>query len=58
MAVTVFMEGPVSRRPEILKAFFGRWGVEPSTPVIKKTSLISLGSHLWDAFRFSTLTAS
>jgi len=31
-AVTIFMEGPVSRRPEILKAFFGRWGVEPSTP--------------------------
>ena len=31
-AVTVFMEGPVSRRPEILKAFFGRWGVEPTTP--------------------------
>ena len=31
-AVTVFMEGPVSWRPEILKAFFGRWGVKPSTP--------------------------
>ena len=31
-AVTVFMEGPVSRRPEILKDFFGRWGVEPATP--------------------------
>jgi len=31
-AVTVFMEGPVSRRPEILKAFFGRWGVEPASP--------------------------
>ena len=31
-AVTVFMEGPVSRRPEILKAFFGRWGLEPATP--------------------------
>jgi len=31
-AVTVFMEGPVSWRPEILKAFFGRWGVEPATP--------------------------
>jgi beta-lactamase class D len=31
-AVTVFMEGPVSRRPEILKAFFGRWGVEPTNP--------------------------
>jgi len=30
-AVTVFMEGPVSRRPEILKAFFGRWGVEPTS---------------------------
>jgi len=31
-AVTVFMEGPVSRRPEIMKAFFGRWGVEPTSP--------------------------
>ena len=31
-AVTVFMEGPVSRRPEMLKAFFGRWGVEPTSP--------------------------
>ena len=31
-AVTVFMEGHVSRRPEILKAFFGRWGVEPTSP--------------------------
>ena len=31
-AVTIFMEGPVSRRPEILKAFFGRWGVEPTSP--------------------------
>jgi len=31
-AVTVFMEGPVSRRPEILKAFFGRWGFEPTSP--------------------------
>jgi len=31
-AVTVFMEGPVSRRPEILKAFFGRWGAEPTSP--------------------------
>ena len=31
-AVTVFMEGPVSRRPEILKVFFGRWGVEPASP--------------------------
>ena len=31
-AVTVFMEGPVSRRPEVLKAFFGRWGVEPTNP--------------------------
>ena len=30
-AVTVFMLGPVSRRPEILKAFFSRWGVEPSS---------------------------
>jgi hypothetical protein len=31
-AVTVFMGGPVSRRPEILKAFFGRWGFEPASP--------------------------
>ena len=31
-AVTVFLEGPVSRRPEILKAFFGRWGVAPTRP--------------------------
>ena len=31
-AVTVFMEGPVSRRPEILKAFFGRWEVKPTSP--------------------------
>ena len=31
-AVTVFMEGTVSRRPEILKAFLGRWGVEPTSP--------------------------
>lgn len=31
-AVTVFMEGPVSRRLEILKAFFGRWGFEPASP--------------------------
>ena len=30
-AVTVFMEGPVFRRPEILKAFFGRWGFEPAS---------------------------
>jgi beta-lactamase class D len=30
-AVTVFLLGPVSRRPEILKAFFSRWGVEPSS---------------------------
>lgn len=28
-AVTVFMAGPVSRRPEIIKAFYSRWGVEP-----------------------------
>jgi hypothetical protein len=27
-AVTVFLEGAVSRRPEVLKVFFGRWGVE------------------------------
>ena len=31
-AVTVFMEGSITRRPEILKAFFGRWGVEPTSP--------------------------
>ena len=31
-AVTAFLEGPVSRRPEILKAFFGRWGVGPTRP--------------------------
>ena len=31
-AVTVFMEGSISRRPEILKAFFGRWGVKPTSP--------------------------
>lgn len=28
-AVTVFMAGPASRRPEIIKAFYSRWGVEP-----------------------------
>jgi beta-lactamase class D len=27
-AVTVFLEGAVSRRPEVLKAFFGRWELE------------------------------
>ncbi|MCX6946359.1 MAG: penicillin-binding transpeptidase domain-containing protein [Verrucomicrobia bacterium] len=27
-AVTVFLEGPVSRRPKVLKAFFGRWELE------------------------------
>jgi len=31
-AVTVFLKGAVSRRPEVLKAFFGRWGVEPAIP--------------------------
>lgn len=31
-AVTVFMAGPASRRPEIIKAFYGRWGVEPAGP--------------------------
>ena len=29
-AVTVFMLGEVSRRPEVVKAFFSRWGVEPA----------------------------
>ena len=28
-AVTVFMAGPATRRPEIIKAFYSRWGVEP-----------------------------
>jgi hypothetical protein len=27
-AVTVFLEGAVSRRPEVLKAFFERWELE------------------------------
>jgi len=27
-AVTVFMAGPATRRPEIIKAFYSRWGVE------------------------------
>jgi beta-lactamase class D len=31
-AVTVFMAGPVARRPEIIKAFYSRWGVEPVHP--------------------------
>ncbi len=31
-AVTVFMEGPVSRRLEVVRAFLGRWGVEPTNP--------------------------
>ena len=29
-AVTVFMLGDVDRRPEVVKAFFSRWGVEPA----------------------------
>ena len=29
-AVTVFMLGEVGRRPEMIKAFFSRWGVEPA----------------------------
>jgi len=29
-AVTVFMLGEVGRRPEVVKAFFSRWGVEPA----------------------------
>ena len=31
-AVTVFMEGNVYRRPEILKEYFGRWGLKTYTP--------------------------
>ena len=30
-AVTVFMLGEVRRRPEVVKAFFSRWGVEPTS---------------------------
>ena len=30
-AVTVFMLGAVGRRPEVIKAFFSRWGVEPTS---------------------------
>ncbi len=30
-AVTVFMLGEVGRRPEVVKAFFSRWGVEPAS---------------------------
>ncbi|MEI7721581.1 MAG: penicillin-binding transpeptidase domain-containing protein [Verrucomicrobiota bacterium] len=30
-AVTVFMLGAVGRRPEVVKAFFSRWGVEPTS---------------------------
>jgi beta-lactamase class D len=30
-AVTVFMRGEVGRRPEVVKAFFSRWGVEPTS---------------------------
>ena len=30
-AVTVFMRGEVGRRPEVVKAFFSRWGVEPAS---------------------------
>ena len=30
-AVTVFMQGEVGRRPEVVKAFFSRWGVEPTS---------------------------
>jgi beta-lactamase class D len=29
-AVTVFMVGPATRRPEIIKAFYSRWGVAPA----------------------------
>ena len=31
-AVTVFMAGPATRRPEIIKAFYSRCGVEPVNP--------------------------
>ncbi len=31
-AVTVFMAGPVERRPEMIRAFLSRWGVEPAVP--------------------------
>jgi hypothetical protein len=30
-AVTVFMREEVGRRPEVVKAFFSRWGVEPAS---------------------------
>ena len=30
-AVTVFMLGEIGRRPEVVKAFFSRWGVEPAS---------------------------
>ena len=30
-AVTVFMLGEVGRRPEVVRAFFSRWGVEPTS---------------------------
>ena len=30
-AVTVFMLGEVGRRPEVVKAFFSRWGVKPTS---------------------------
>ena len=30
-AVTVFMLGEVGRRPVVVKAFFSRWGVEPTS---------------------------
>jgi hypothetical protein len=30
-AVTVLMLGEVGRRPEVVKAFFSRWGVEPTS---------------------------
>ena len=30
-AVTVFMQGEVGRWPEVVKAFFSRWGVEPTS---------------------------
>ena len=30
-AVTVFMLGEIGRRPEVVKAFFSRWAVEPAS---------------------------
>jgi hypothetical protein len=40
------------------ESFFRKVGSSADPPVIGKSSLISLGWRLWDAFRFSTLSAS